>query len=352
MKVAVLEYLSGGGTIDNAMSTSLLNEGMSMLSALANDFVLCGHEVHTCLNTVTMHLKNGLHVDVHVQELSPSDSDWLSRWAAIARSCERTIVIAPELDHQLERIVERLRGDGSMVVASSKEFLSAACDKLTTANLLSASNVSHPSTRTLSQFLQSSSDSTPLAPMTMKRRDGAACVDMKYFATPTTLNDWLANQFLDGDEWIVQPWLSGRPASMAVIAGDHWHVLGAVEQFIEIAPISLDCESSMVSYLGGAGPLSGVSFDQLESLAKKVRQAFPPGASGWIGIDFLVPDEAVGSQELVVIEVNPRLTTSYLGYRQWYGHKLAHDLVEDSGSSSLSNHLAPKGFTPALVFRL
>ena len=345
MRVAVLEFLSGGGTIDNAISRSLQHEGMSMLSALANDLVLCGHEVHTCLSNVTILLKASLHGDVQIQELSLSDCNWLSSWESIARTCNRTIVIAPELDHQLERIVERLRAGGSMVVASSKEFLGAASDKLTTAHLLSASNVSHPSTRTLSQFLKTSSNATPLAPMTMKRRDGAGCADMKYFANPVLLNDWLAKQILNGDgwikgdEWIVQPWLSGRPASMAVIAGDQWHVLGAVEQFIEIAPASLACESSNVSYVGGTGPLKGVTLDQLESLAKKVRQAFPPGAYGWIGIDLLVLNDPSGSQDLVVIEVNPRLTTSYLGYREWYGHKLAQALVADSSSSSLSNHL-------------
>jgi len=339
VRVAVLEYLSGGGTIENVLPTSLLHEGMSMLTALANDLVQCGHQVHTCLNPVTMQLSASLHGDVQIQELTPSDSDWLRRWEAIARTCDRTIVIAPELDHQLERIVGRLRADGSMVVASSKEFLSAASDKLTTAQLLSASNGSHPSTRTLSQFLEASSNATTLTPVTLKRRDGAGCADMKYFANPGLLNEWLAKRILNGDEWIVQPWLSGRPASMAVIAGDHWHVLGAVEQFIEIAPSSLDCGSSNVSYLGGTGPLKGVTLDQLESLAKRVRQAFPPGAYGWIGIDFLVPNEPVGSEELVVIEVNPRLTTSYLGYREWYGHKLAHALVEDSSGSSLSNHL-------------
>ncbi len=335
MKVAVLEYLSGGGLIDNAISPSLHQEGMAMLSALSNDLVLSGHQVHTCLDRTSLAQRDSLHSDVQVHDLGTADVDWLKSWDTIARSCDRTVVIAPELDKQLEHIVERLRATGSNVVASSLDFLRATSDKLITAQLLSKANVAHPSTCTLSQFVEESSSTTTPMPLTVKRRDGAGCAGMKYFANTSMVRNWLAKQDLNGDEWIVQPWLAGRPASLAIIADDHWHVLGAVEQIIELESSSFDSEISKVSYRGGTGPFIGATLDPLERLAKKVRQALPPGARGWIGIDFLVQMDPLGSKESVVIEVNPRLTTSYLGYRQWYGHKLAHALVDTAGTSSL-----------------
>ena len=113
-------------------------------------------------------------------------------------------------------------------------------------------------------------------------------------------------------------------------------VLGAVEQQIELASESNHCGYASVSYLGGAGPLQRVSFEQLEHLAMRVRDSLPLGAKGWIGIDFLIPDEMQSSQNLVVIEINPRLTTSYLGYRQWYGHALANSLVGIFNCSELN----------------
>ena len=348
MNVAVLEYLSGGGLMGNVGSPSLRQEGFAMLSALSNDLVLSRHQVYTCLDRESLTQRNSLHRDVQVHAIGPAGLDWLKEWDAIARTCDRTIVIAPELDYQLEQIVERLRATGSIVVASSKDFLLATSDKLKTAQLLSKSNVAHPSTCTLSQFVDESTNATTPIPMTVKRRDGAGCADMKYFANASVVKNWHAKQDINGDEWIVQPWLAGRSASMAIIADDEWHVLGAVEQSIELVTPSSDREIANVSYLGGTGPLLGVTRNQLKLLAKKVRRSLPSGAHGWIGIDFLVPMDPVCSEELVVIEVNPRLTTSYLGYRKWYGHRLALALVENGGLSSLTAQLSS---TPQLLER-
>ncbi len=40
-----------------------------------------------------------------------------------------------------------------------------------------------------------------------------------------------------------------------------------------------------------------------------------PGALGFLGIDLVLGDDPAGSQD-VVIEINPRLTTSYVGLRR------------------------------------
>ena len=328
MKVAVLEYLSGGELQEDGNSPSLFNEGLAMLSALAIDLLQCGHEVHTCLNTnvafrsakdaqfalFATHeatLNNSIlgGLNVHHIDQNYADTAWAERWIEVALHCDQTIVIAPEIHQQLHRIVDKLRSAGATVVASSEAFLQATSDKLTTANLFIDAHVPHPATQTLSQYRLSmdrlDNKNQELA-VTLKRRDGAGCCDMKVFTSQQKLTEWLKNkesQNLMGDEWIVQEWLAGRPASMALLTGDDWTLLGAVEQ--------------------------------LEKLASQVRVALPSGAAGWIGIDFLVPDESVGSKDLIVIEVNPRLTTSYLGYRKWYGYQLADALLGNVSFSDL-----------------
>lgn len=367
VRVAVLEYLSGGGLLNDPISPSptphrsgcpqpdtslpasnllapLYQEGLSMLSALATDLSECGHEVHTCLERhaaadplVVSLLKrfSGLQVQV-------IDSAWLDRWIDVALQCDRTIVIAPEIHQQLERIVHKLRAAGAFVIASSASFLQATSDKLVTAELLKESGVPHPETQLLTQYRLSTipqGDCNASLPVTVKRRDGAGCAEMKVFDDQHHLAEWLKSresQILAGDDWIVQPWQSGRPASLAIIAADGvWTVLGAVEQRIELVPDSSECGYSAVSYLGGAGPLECVSIDQLERLALSVRESLPSGAHGWIGIDFLIPESMHTSQDLVVIEINPRLTTSYLGYRTWYGFSLADALLGNLNCSDL-----------------
>ncbi len=350
MKIAVLEYLCGGGLLSDPTSPTiyqpLYREGLAMLSALACDLSLCGHEVHTCLDS-------NAFADTSVQQLTTScsklqisevDTNWMESWIEVALRCDRTIVIAPELHQQLERIVQALRSAGASVVASSQIFLQATSDKLETAGLFQESGVCHPATQSLTSYKASSKNGCKLdasLPVTLKRRDGAGCAEMRYFASEPMLLGWLnePDSFqLSDNDWIVQQWHDGIPASMAIIANDEWRVLGGVEQRIELRPVAVDSESIAhdffaVSYAGGIGPLTAISYELLEGLALLVRDALPSGALGWIGIDFVIPLSMRNLEDLCVIEVNPRLTTSYLGYRQWYGHELSNLLVGETKPS-------------------
>lgn len=313
-----------------------------MLSALTLDLLQCGHEVHTCLDEIAASIaaasmQLNLSAELVVKLVS---QDWKERWTEIALHCDRTIVIAPELDQQLERIISELRSAGAFVVASSDLFLKATSDKLHTASLIQRAKVPHPATQSL---LDCKSDSKLAAqgeeptvvlpqafPLTLKRRDGAGCSEMMYFDDRCALLQWLRQQtrpnWQDND-WIVQRWQPGMAASVAFIAGEEWQIVGSMEQMISIQCDKKDNTCKLVEYVGGSGPLEFVSEEQLESLLERVRRALPDGASGWIGVDFIVGELQDGDIELVLIEVNPRLTTSYLGYRQWYGHRLADCLL-------------------------
>ncbi|MCY2984453.1 MAG: ATP-grasp domain-containing protein [Planctomycetota bacterium] len=318
--------------------SSLIREGLAMLSGLANDLALCDHEVHTLLDRQTVHATTHFRSQVHVHSLDSTtgDSRWLEQWSDLAKACDLAIVVAPELDNQLACIVEHLRSSGAKVLAPSVPFLQATSDKLTTAKLLSQSDIAHPRTQTLTEF-QAMQRSKGLGgsakgdlPLTLKRRDGAGCADMMIFADRERLERWLsihASLYLTGEDWLVQEWLIGRPASMAIIAGQEWRIVGAVEQNMQCDTANQDGWSS-VSYLGGRGPLQGITDEILEQLAGGVQQALPDEAAGWIGVDFLVPNDPTQLRDYVVVEINPRLTTSYLGYRKWYGPQLAGTLLK------------------------
>ncbi len=340
MKVAVLEYLCGSGQFDESAMSSLIREGLAMLSGLANDFALCGHEVHTLLDHNSMHARSHFRSQVHVYPLDSTagGASWLEQWNAMAKACDLAIVIAPELDDQLTRIVGQLRLSGATVLAPSVSFLRATSDKLTTAKLLSQANITHPPTQTLTEYRatdrskrqDASSSLRSEMPLTLKRRDGAGCADMMIFADWERLERWLSihpSLYLTGEDWLVQEWLPGRPASMAIIAGQEWRIVGAVEQNLQCDTANQDGWSS-VSYLGGRGPLQGITDEILEQLARGVQQALPDKAVGWIGVDFLVPSDPAQLRDYVVVEINPRLTTSYLGYRKWYGPQLAGALLK------------------------
>ena len=356
MRIAVLEFLSGGGLMQpiasgtNQLSgasqlSGLYAEGLAMLTGLATDLVRCDHQVFTCLDPTAFADPTSLSVRDRASIcIEIASTDWIDTWTAISLKCDRTIVIAPELDNQLERIVGMLRSHGTDVLASTAEFLSATSDKLRTSQLLLAAGVAHPVTTLLGEHLRFLEGDEQMlnenSPLTLKRRDGAGCLDMRFFPNNRLLKEWheTSGQALLGhsDDWIVQPWLEGQPASMAILAGSDWRVLGAVEQRIRLSPIDktnrcAEASVSAVEFLGCKALTHRIEDGQLNEFATRVKNALPEGGAGWIGIDFLIPTDNAAAMELVAIEINPRLTTSYLEYRDRYGAVLADELVQPTG---------------------
>jgi hypothetical protein len=79
------------------------------------------------------------------------------------------------------------------------------------------------------------------------------------------------------------------------------------------------------AYLGGRYPLSATLSRRACALA---RQAFAalPATTGYVGIDMSLSDDPESRPD-VVLDVNPRLTTSYVGLRQAASVNLAQAML-------------------------
>lgn len=100
----------------------------------------------------------------------------------------------------------------------------------------------------------------------------------------------------------------------------------------------LACNRQKVEIAGGAFRFDGVSVNAIPDrdgryakLASRVAGAFP-GLWGYCGVDFI---ETAGGP--VVVEVNPRLTTSYAGLRRAVGLNPAKLVLDLPGSLDSSN---------------
>lgn len=361
VKIAVFELLSGGGIqelvgipTDNRHQNSdmaeafkpLFREGWAMLSALAHDLQQCGHKVVTCLDfAIAPNEMDWIGKDLPFDVRTCSERhEWFSHWLFTALQADVTLVIAPEIGNILATTVSRLRAEGVHVLAPDPSFLEITSDKLLFSNAMRAAMVPHPSTQTLSCFLKvlSSAPKSNHQAFVLKRRDGAGCVEMKRFSSDQLLAQWCRSEPIvmdDQDAWIVQPWIEGEARSLVVVAGQPHLVLGAVSQRIQLGDDESHPTFSSVQYLGGCGPLSDVAMPHLELFAGRVLNAVSGTPRGWVGIDFLVPKGASCWSEWVPIEVNPRLTTSYNGYRQWYGAALG-DILLGQPTDSLSRDYA------------
>lgn len=138
-----------------------------------------------------------------------------------------------------------------------------------------------------------------------KPEDGAGCEGIQLFDSLDDLQEWIMknDRYL---HYLAQPYQQGIAASISMLCrnGKAW-LLSCNEQHIE-------CD-------GRHFKLNGVTvngmlnyWQRFETVARKIAQMLPD-ALGYIGVDVIV-DEV--NNKIYVLEINPRLTTSYVGLHE------------------------------------
>jgi predicted ATP-grasp superfamily ATP-dependent carboligase len=85
-------------------------------------------------------------------------------------------------------------------------------------------------------------------------------------------------------------------------------------------------DDGRMTYLGGALITEPALAERASLLAERALTALPP-ARGFVGVDLILGPSAHGDDD-AVIEINPRVTTSYVGLRQAIDHNLAQSLLK------------------------
>jgi predicted ATP-grasp superfamily ATP-dependent carboligase len=120
--------------------------------------------------------------------------------------------------------------------------------------------------------------------------------------------------WLDGSQDIcVQAFCPGRPASVVGLCGGRQPEL--------LPPCWQWLEPPTFAYRGGEVIVAGELAERARRLASRALAALP-ATRGYVGVDLVLGEPPDGSRD-VVIEVNPRLTTSYVGLRQLATSNLA-----------------------------
>lgn len=202
-----------------------------------------------------------------------------------------TLVIAPETDGILgerARLIESLQGARSL--GSNSEAIGATSDKLDLAHLWVEHGINTPETWRVEPNQPLPPDAS--YPAILKPIDGAGCLDTFLVHSASEAPETTCKA-------IIQEYISGMPmsATFLIDATDQAHLIAVGTQFI-------DCEEGRLRYRGGRLP------EDRRLCDANVRAALTAvsGLRGLVGIDFI--STASGS---VVIEINPRPTTSIVG---------------------------------------
>jgi predicted ATP-grasp superfamily ATP-dependent carboligase len=278
-----------------------------MVSALAEDFLQVLN-----LEVVVMRDRrqdNGYPPGCQVLDVrnDEEESRFLSQCAA---ECDWTVLVAPEFDHLLWDRCRMVAAAGGRLLSPPAEFVRVASDKQRTSELLAAAGVPIPPS-TIWPDPQNQVPGIPF-PAVLKPNDGAGSMDVQLVPDAERLP-----VVTSGRSWRLETWCPGMPASASWLAGP-----GSCLPLPPCAQCLSD--DGKFSYLGGWTPLPTPLSERASELAERVAHSLPQ-ATGYVSLDLILGDEGPCSD--VVVEVNPRLTTSYLGLRRAARQNLAEAML-------------------------
>ena len=292
MKVFLYEFISGGGcfhhSIDHAPAGSLLNEGLAMWQAVYEDLARIEHV--QVVSTRDARLPSMGHDVIRV------DEEDTAVFLQLAMRSDVTLVIAPEFDGHLEHRVCLLERAGCTLLGPDFHFVYIASSKSLTSRHLAAAGVRVPFGRLLKsgQVLPSDID----YPAVVKRNDGAGSMARVLHGPP-------GEPF--SNDMFLEELLSGIPCSQSFLCcGDRPPIACPPMQ----QRIATD---GSLQYLGGERIRCTELVDRASVLAAQTIQALP-ATRGYVGVDMMMGNAPDGSEDYV-LEINPRLTTSYIGLR-------------------------------------
>ncbi len=285
MKLLITEFIVGGGLLNHPLPAGLKQEGLMMLEALIADCMKLA-EVDI-LTTLDMRTTLGI-TGVHSVKINDSSS-YISQIQGIAKNADLVWVIAPESEGVLATIISTLSHDGVCTIGSDVESIRIAGDKLRCAQVLQAAGV--PVIPVLSEKELKCFDGE----VVIKPRCGVGCDGVqvisngrKALAAIPELDRWIAQQYMQG---------SHQSMSLLCCQGDA-RILSCNVQELSGFP-----NPRLKKCIVNAMPADA----ELRELAANIATALP-GLNGYVGVDFIDTGE-----EKLIVEINPRLTTSYIG---------------------------------------
>jgi hypothetical protein len=321
MPVFVHEFFCSGAFEGDLGDSSLACEGLAMLAAVADDFSQAGDDT-SVVTTLDRRLR-GSRLVASITERAQvtwveSTAEERRLFPEFAAASQATLVIAPETRGLLLERRQMTDAAGGRFLGPSPDAIRLCGDKLRFCEHLKTNAIPTVPTMPWDFFAKSADCAFPIV---VKPRDGAGSVNTFLIRDARELQarrDELIARFTGaGSEPIVQPFVEGRPLSAAAL-------IDAQAERVEIFPLGEQriSRDGRFHYVGGRIPAPDIPSQVAEEAAQLVADACRslPGLAGFVGFDLIA---SAGDSRVRILEANPRLTTSYVGYRRLTHENLA-----------------------------
>ena len=296
-KVLLYEYVTGGGLINEALKSNLYKEAKLMITTLIKD-----SENNENINS-SFFCDNRLSISSVSNSIKINKKNYKKIYnKKILDKFDYIIPILPESNNNLYNYVKFLNDNNIKNLISSPRAIMNTSDKW-----LFYKKCLNSQIKTIPTYL----DKCDLrSNIIIKDRYGEGCSSIKLYKTKRSIIENIENQ-----NKIMQPYIEGIDLSLSVFFDrEKFHILSVNKQNLSINKDNLIKLKSILVNIT-------VSFEEkIYALVNKIHKSFF-GLYGYIGIDIIVDDK-----NIFVVEINPRLTTSFVGIKYTKGINLL-DLI-------------------------
>jgi predicted ATP-grasp superfamily ATP-dependent carboligase len=339
LNLLIFEFVSGGGYANQKLSASILSEGYGMLRSLISDCKTAGHNVTTLLDSRLKTFNPPNEADHIIAVSSPNEVD--EKLTELAGEADAVYVIAPESNQVLDKLVENMENSGGTSLNCTTDAIKRVSNKMAAQETMKKRGLQVPET-VLLDINEKIENIKRLAkdfgyPLIFKPLDGVSCSGLSLIKSEGEISGAVKKVTRESmsKQFIVQKFIMGKACSACVISnGDKSKAVTLNQQFVTLA--SPNDESG---YYGGAVPFN----HSLEKKALKTAERaveVVSGLKGYVGVDMILTEK-----DTVLLEVNPRLTTSYVGLRRVTNFNPAEAIVDATIERKLPKKVQSRGYS-------
>jgi predicted ATP-grasp superfamily ATP-dependent carboligase len=320
-RIFIFEWVSGGGFNSITIPSSLFCEGFGMLRSLILDFKELGFEIVTQIDIRIKNLIPFIRADeVHIID---SKDNVYRGFKKMIKSSKYCFIIAPESSYILYNLTKVAKKYCQEILSIDLKGISLASSKLKTYTYFMSYELKTPKTWLIpeknnaldKEFIEEKFRALH-SPFVIKPLEGVGAESIFYLQTRKDILDFFQGSINEIDtnrKYILQNFIPGEDLSVSLIGQSQDKDILASDfsiMSINSQKIILKDSEKGSEYFGGETPIKNYN-DMFSSLEKLISQPDLSDFVGYYGIDFI----RTRKNEIYFLEINPRLTTSYIGIR-------------------------------------
>lgn len=312
--IFVCEFITAGGFVGQVLSAGLVSEGSLMRDQLCHELDKTGQYA-----LISMHDAR-LKPPPNISNSLPVERDFELAFTKCLKQADLVWLIAPECDDILLKLTRQCEAANVPLIGVSSEIVELATDKLNTAAWLASLKVNTPMSLPVQVWKTQLDAIDPQQPWLAKPIKGVGCEGIVILPDGQAVSTWLTNQPNEvfSDYFLQAQIQHAQPASLCMVCHDgRGFLLSCNRLIVKQNDRAIKLKKIIVNGFA-------VHWVKFQALADTIASQLPD-MRAYLGVDVMF-DEQAGT--LSVLELNPRLSSSYVGLANATGQNVAQCLLD------------------------